>query len=124
MAAAFKTIKNLNESASNKTIDKLSLDKKLSLELENFRKNYRLTAHKDVKESSFDIRQISSTNRSLLFEHEGRPGDSKKSLFEEILETKNMSPLIHVIWDEYELWRKEIILTTVTFFYLALNEFF
>jgi hypothetical protein len=81
--------------------------------LETFRKLYKLTAHKDVKKAGFGLFHEYSTSRNLLFEHDGRPGNSCKSLFEEILETKGMAPLIRVIWNEFELWRKEKVLKMV-----------
>lgn len=114
MEKVFDEIKKLNEALAHEKLDRTSYKKQLQAKLATFRKLYRLTVPKTTEESGFDVLQTSSTNRSLLFEYEGRPGNSNKSLFEEILGTKNMAPLIHVIWDEFELWRKEIILTTVT----------
>jgi hypothetical protein len=78
--------------------------------LKDFRKFYKLTAHKDVvKSTKFGI----WGGRNLLFEHHGFKDRSEESLFEKILSTKGMSPLIHVIWDEFELWRKERVLRLV-----------
>lgn len=93
----------------------LSEDKIITTaQIEAFRRLYRLTAHKDINKSKLSFLQEFTTTRCLLFDHEGRPGESNDSLFEEILMTRGMSSLIHVIWDEFELWRKERILTTVT----------
>lgn len=64
-----------------------------------------------------------TTSRNLIFEHysdlspqsEQNPQTphNPQSLFENILATPGMSKLIHLIWDEFELWRKEKVLKMV-----------
>lgn len=54
----------------------------------------------------------SSTSRNLLFEYHGTDQPSE-SLFELILSEPGMSELIHAVWDEFELWRKENVLKMV-----------
>jgi hypothetical protein len=82
--------------------------------LKVFRKHYKITAHKDNKNAEkFGFCGGYSTSRNLLFEYHGRQDEPQHSLFETILNTPNMSELIHVIWDEFELWRKEKVLKMV-----------
>lgn len=91
--------------------------------LDIFRENYKITAHEYNKNAqTHRLFGGFSTSRNLIFEHHGCSDTPKKSLFEEILGTPNMSELIHMIWDEFELWRKEKVLKMVSKYLKLMNK--
>jgi hypothetical protein len=97
-----------------------SIEKKIEQESEiteaqltRFRGYFKRTIQEDDDQPSSGYFEEYQTSRNLIFEHDSRPGSYDKSLFEQILSTKGTSMLIELIWDEFELWRKEKVLITV-----------
>lgn len=82
----------------------------------SFRENFKRTNRANsggLQRRWFNDRRFWTT-RNLIFEHDARPGTTKISLFEEILSTGGTLEVIDLIWDVFELWRKERILTAVS----------
>ena len=76
----------------------------------------RLKSYYEIKNVD-DFFKLLQKNENILF---GRESSGDKSLFEDILRTNNHdhAEFIRKIWIEFELWKNENILTTVSLFFL------